>query len=396
MMAAIHAANDKNRVYLIESSGRIGQKILVTGNGKCNIGNRCISTEQYYTNNPNRLEGILNTYSMEDSISFFEKMGMLVTHKGDYYYPYSEQASTVLDVFRRKIASLPIEIITEFDVMDIKPIKNGGFLIVSESKDSLKCDKCIICTGGPAGYKKNRKYHIYDILKKLNIKFSKTVPALVGLGTDDSEKKTIQGVRATCEIQLKIDGITKKTEIGEVQFTEYGLSGIPVFQFSRLASYALMNGQNICAVIDFFPGKSKEELTCFLKGRLENSSQEEILEVLTGVLNKKINLALLHHLMIQPSLKVEALPYDFIDNICSLIKEYTMNITYNRDFEFAQVCAGGVLFSELTDNLESKNIPGLFFAGEILDVDGICGGYNLHFAFASGKIAGRSAANADY
>lgn len=392
MMAAITAAEYQGEVTLIEKNDRVGKKILATGNGKCNISNLDFKTDYYYCSDKKKLQDTFSVFSVKELIAFFENNGMLVRNKNGYLYPYSEQASTVLDTFRRLLVNDRIKLVLEQEVTDAFYHKEKKKFIVKGNGNTFEFDRLIISCGGPASLKKGMGMTGFQIAEGFGHRILKVVPGLVQLKGSDSFLKAMAGVRTQAEIRLYANGKMKATEKGEVQFTDYGISGIPVFQLSRIAAYELEAGNKVQVLIDLFPDYDKEQFLHLIQSRFETMQNVTLEEFLTGTVNKKINLAMIKYMGLKPDMQVKRIPYDKIKKLLMAYRELTIHITAVNGMENAQVCAGGVDFREITTEMESTKRQGLFFTGEVIDVDGKCGGYNLQWAFSSGYIAGRNAA----
>ena len=390
MMAAIQAKTKDNEVILLQKNDRVGKKILATGNGKCNLGNENLSVDCYYSKNSSFVEQVLNRYDTESAVSFFASIGLKVRSKNGYLYPYAEQASVVLDVLRMELERRSIQVKPGVQITDCTPLINKrGYLLKTPDGRSYEADRVILACGGPASLKEGGKDG-YNILQKLGLKTYPLVPGLVQLRTDGKEQKALSGVRCKASLRLFADGIQQGSEQGELQLTDYGISGIPVFQLSRVAAYALRNRKSVMVQIDFTPEYSYDEIVTYLLEQQNLRKDQTVDELLTGFLNKKINLVFLKKCQIAGNRTIESLQKKEIKQLAGLYKNYEVHITGTNPFLNAQVCAGGLDVDEVDEQMQVKKYPGLFVTGELLDVDGICGGYNLHWAFATGAIAGKA------
>lgn len=400
MMAAILAASKGAEVCIYEKNERIGKKILATGNGKCNFSNLVIDENCYRGSNTKRVMRILERFTPEDCVSFFRERGMLIKNRNGYLYPASEQASTVLDILRMQLSFLKVSVMTECEIYDIKIEKNSGqdsyilFGVCEGNKKNFKADSVIFSCGSLAGIpaKKLKGKNAYDILSELKLPMVKVVPALVQLRCKEDFMKSIAGVRVDGEVILYIDGQEICKERGEVQLTEYGVSGIPVFQLSRYAAYALNEQKTVQVDLNVLPAFTEEEYAKFYIDRNIQDDEQTAEEYFLGICNKKF-LALFMKLSgIKPTDKIINVSKDKKDKMFEYMRKLRLNVIASNSFEQAQVCAGGLSVDAVDDNLQLKNYPGVYVVGELLDVDGRCGGYNLQWAFASGYIAGCSAA----
>ena len=389
MVAAIQAKTKDNEVILLEKNDRIGKKILATGNGKCNLGNENLSADCYYSKNQFFVEQVLKRYGTESTISFFDSLGLKVRSKSGYLYPYAEQASTVLDVLRMELERRGIRVEPGVQITECIPFKKRGYLLKASDGRSYEADRVILACGGPASLKEGGKEG-YIMLQKLGLKTYPLVPGLVQLRTDAKEQKAMSGVRCQASLRLFVDGTQQASEQGELQLTDYGISGIPVFQLSRVAAYALKDRKRVTVQIDFAPEYSYDEIVTYLLEQQKLRKEQNVDELLTGFLNKKLNLALIKKCQIAGARKGGSLQKREIKQLAGFYKNYEVHITDTNPFLNAQVCAGGLAIEEVDGQMQVKKYPGLFVTGELLDVDGICGGYNLHWAFATGTIAGKA------
>lgn len=392
LTAAIAARREGADVTILESKDRVGQKILATGNGKCNLGNLNLTISNYYGTDLGIAKSCLSTFGTKETIAFFQSLGLMIREKNGYLYPYSEQASAVLDVLRQEIDALGVTIVTDFPVRDIQRDRKKGFLLLSDQK-KMHFDLLILALGGKAAPKTGSDGSGYHLAGKLGHRIVPVIPALTFLKSDGDIFKAIAGVRAQAEIMLKNEKDRELArESGELQITEQGLSGIPVFQLSRVAGYALENKEKIHAEVDFFPDFSNDELKMLAQKRLTLRNGRTLEGYFTGVLNKKLMQFFLKTAGFKGNLDAKNVSPKQLEQVLFQAKRWIVPIKATGDFQHAQVCAGGVDFSQVTPQLESKLVPNLFFAGEILDIDGKCGGYNLQWAWCSGYLAGCFAA----
>lgn len=394
MMAAITASEFGAEVTLYEKNERVGKKLLATGNGRCNFSNLALSAEQYYCDDKEKLEKILQTFSVGDTVSFFEKSGMLTKSKNGYLYPYSEQASAVLDILRMELAEKGVELRPEMEITDIRYSTERMTFQLKEPDGKNRCyDKVILACGSPASLKKGAGRTGYKLAEGLGHRIRPIMPGLVQLISDAPFCKSLAGVRCQAGIRLLIDKKELAAEQGEVQFTDYGVSGIPIFQVSRLAGYALREGREAVIAVDFFPEQDEEQrFEEFIRKRFISNQNRTLEEFLTGTLNRKINLVLIKQCGCKTNMTAAEAGYEKIRELMLKSRAFPIHISGINSVENAQVCAGGVAFEELDTKLQSKLVPGLYVTGEMVDVDGKCGGYNLQWAWTSGYIAGKSAA----
>lgn len=390
MMAAIHAAGPQTQVLLLEKNDRVGKKLLMTGNGKCNLGNRKLSTACYYSTRPEFVEEVLKRYDTKSTIAFFESAGLKIRERNGGLYPYSEQASAVLDVLRMELERRGVAVQCDTRICKCRKDEKGGYQLEAQDGTHYYGDAVIMACGGPAALKKDGKDG-YIMARKLGLPVSELVPGLVQLRTAEPLQKAMAGVRCQAVVSLLVNGRCEAREQGELQLTDYGVSGIPVFQLSRIAAFALAKQQEVKVRIDFVPEYTQEELFVYLcrQRKLRLAQTAENLQ--TGILNKKLNLVFLNKCGIKGSVPNKEIREESLRKLVVLYKAYEMKVTAVNPFEQAQVCAGGIDLSVFNEHMEVKGKPGLYFTGELLDADGICGGYNLHWAFATGTIAGKAA-----
>ena len=396
--AAICAAmeNKNLKIAIFEKGARVGRKILATGNGRCNLSNKDLSMTRYHGNNKDFALSALTEYDFDKTMVFFERIGILTAELEDgKVYPMGLQASAVVDMLRLKAKSEGIFEVTDFDVRKIKP--NGDTFIVSDKNgDSIKAKKVIVCTGGKAAPEFGTDGSAYSLVTELGHRLTETFPALVQLKCDAKRVRGLKGVKLMGNATLICDGKTIKKEYGEVMFTDYGLSGPPIFQLSREASERLNKGnKDIKIKIDLIPNYEFYQLESILTERRKNLSELECEHFLNGMLNKQIAKQILKES--DESLKLN-LPCSKISDktikvLANKIKGWEFEVTGTNPWKNAQVTAGGINTLDVNEKtMESKKIKGLYLAGEILDIDGDCGGFNLQWAWSSGFSAGKDAA----
>ncbi len=393
MLAAIAAADNGAEVTLYERNERVGKKILATGNGKCNFANRKLSVEAFYGGSGALVSHVINEFSVEDTLSFFENSGMMVKDKNGYLYPASEQASTVLDILCMQLFKRKIKVLCEKKVNRIIPDKDTNTIVIRTGKNETKYDGVVVTCGGSAAPKTGSDGTGCYLAKELGHTVKPIVPALVQLRCKETYLKDIAGVRADARVNLVVDNECVAVERGELQLTDYGISGIVVFQISRIASYALLDQKQVKAYIDFLPDISEMEFEILREKRLKTTWKNETVEdFFTGMLNKKLMLLFIRLAGLSADEKIATADKEKINRVFILCKNFTVTVNGTNSFDNAQVSAGGVSLDEVTYALESKLHKGVYFAGEVLDVDGKCGGYNLQWAWSSGYVAGKNAA----
>ncbi len=393
MMAAITAARAGSTVVIYERNNRIGKKILATGNGKCNLGNKDLTPDLYYGGNKKFIDTSLRQFGVDDTIHFFHSIGLMIKEKNGYLYPLSEQASTVLDVLRGEIQALGIKVVIEAKVNLVSPKGADKWEVgYHNSKDAF--DKVIIACGSKAAPKTGSDGSGYKLANQLGIKLVPTVPALVQLRCSEEYCKMIAGVR--CDAQIRLFNTKNKSkelarERGELQLTEYGISGIPIFQLSRIANYQLRDKEDLIVVIDFLPDYSEEAYQTYYENRISLAEDKTVEEFFTGMLHKKLMTLFIKLSGLKNNTLMKEADVECVKQVFDLCKSFCLHVVGSNSYDNAQVCAGGVSLEEITYEMEAKKAKGIYFVGEVLDVDGRCGGYNLQWAWTSGYIAGMAA-----
>lgn len=386
LMAAISAANSGYNVTIIERLDRIGKKILATGNGRCNFTNINSDIKNFHGKNPDFIKKTMNTFWVNETISFFEELGMLTTvEENGKAYPYSLQASAVLDVLRFEIERLNINVITNFEVKSIIK-KNDFFLIESYDGNQERSDKLIISTGGKASPSLGSNGSGYDIVKKLGHTLTDIFPSLVQIKTDTKYVKALKGIKVNANVTVTVkNNAVLGLSSGEVLFTDYGLSGPAIFNISRL----IAEHKNTKIILDLLPRIDYNSLRELL---IKRKSQTRNLEnYFVGMLNKKVGMTLMKYADVLPYQRSsDTLTDKEIEALIKAIKSFEFEALGTTSWNNAQVTAGGISTDEVNpQTLESKLIKGLYITGEVLDIDGDCGGHNLQWAWTSGYIAGK-------
>lgn len=394
MMAAVTAASEGARVILLEHKDRIGKKILSTGNGRCNFTNIHQEPICYHSEDPLFPWEVVEKFNAQAVISFFLQLGVYSKNRNGYIYPNSDQASAVLDAFRMELDRLKVEIRTGVECREIRPGKKG-FTILTD-QEPVRADRVILCAGSKAAPTTGSDGSGYDLAKKLGHRILPVLPALTALKCEEKFFKSIAGVRANGSVSIWSGDECIAKDTGEIQLTDYGISGIPVFQVSRYASKLLYEKKETDAVLDFMPDFTKEQTNAFLRARAKTRPDKSAEMFLIGLFHKKLCDLWIRLSEIPRQRKAGELTEDEIARLTDLIKEFRVRVRETNPYDKAQVCCGGVDTREVDpETLESVYVPGVYFAGEILDVDGMCGGYNLTFAWASGYVAGKAASGAD-
>ncbi|MCI6859437.1 MAG: aminoacetone oxidase family FAD-binding enzyme [Eubacterium sp.] len=395
MAAAINAAAGKQTVLLIEKLESMGKKILVTGNGKCNLTNLDQKPQYFRTENPEELSLLLNKTCPENIRKFFYDMGIPTKERNGYVYPYNEQASCVREALEERILQNGhITFLPETEVIEVKK-QNTFFFVKTRSKKGKKeqynAISVIISTGGYAGPKFGCDGSGFRMAEELGHDIIPPLPALTALKSSAPFLKKVSGVRNQAAITLEINGKAVAKEQGELQWTDYGISGVAIFQLSHFAVIALENKEPVVLYFDFMPEFSEKEKRELLVTLKKENREKKMLLFTKGIFPAKLSPVILREAKIEGEKKVCEVAGEEWENYISAFSHFPLKIKGYAGYEKAQVTRGGVSLSNLDAHLESRIVPGLFFAGEVTDVDGICGGYNLHWAFSSGQKAGMAA-----
>lgn len=394
LVAAISAAKYGAKVTIIEKNNKVGKKLLATGNGRCNMTNTDMTLGKYRSENLPFVEILVNKYDTECIRMFFEELSLKTRDINGYVYPYSLQASTVVDKLFSMCLSMGIEIKVDTECKDIKVNKDNSLTVVT-AQEQISADKVIIATGLVASTNvKGDKVNENDVFalkcaKNMGHNVFKLTPGLTGIKCENAYLGKVSGVRWDAKVATYVDREKVYEDRGELQFADYGISGIVVFQNARFVSKSLADKRKVEIIVDLMPDFCQNELKSTLVEMFSKFQNMSVFDVLTGIFNNKLVTYILSNSGIDGSLK--ARNFKEIDKLVDGIKNHKLKAVGTRGFEYAQVCAGGIDTREIKDTMESKLVKNVYFVGEALDVEGVCGGYNLHFAFASGIEAGRNA-----
>lgn len=406
LMAAIQAASLGARVTVLEKKEKPGKKILATGNGRCNFTNAFMDSSCYHGNE--NAMSVIRRFGTEEVLSFFEQAGVLAHERNGYYYPFSDQASSITGALVREAQGLGVSIrcgctaegirrtkkgfevqICQKTIVGAreevrkngKKKKSGGEVV--EERSRIGADRVILSCGGKASPVLGSDGSGYTLAQSLGHTVTELVPALTGIRCEEKWFEKLAGVRISARVTLFADGNKMAEETGELQLTDYGVSGIPVFQISRYGALALKRGSRVHGEICFFPELDRRILYRYLQANKKEAYQ--------GLLPDKLLSVLIP--MAEEAAKKKA-NGSFVKEMAELLNHLRFHCTAVNDFDRAQVTGGGIFLEEVNlQTMESKCCPGLYLAGELLDVDGICGGYNLQWAWSSGYFAGISAAD---
>lgn len=386
--AAVTAAESGADVTLIEKNPSVGKKILATGNGRCNYCHDKVTyADLFRPEGDEFLSKVMTCFSPEDVLDKFRSLGITPVSKGGYIYPYSEQARAVSDVLKRAVAKSGAELYTGTEVTDIVK-KENGFKVICEDKE-FDADTVLITTGGKAAPATGSDGRGLDICRNLGHKVITPVPALTYLTIGDHPFKKAAGTRLSATVSIEVSGKILSSDTGQIQITKSGISGIPAFNICRFASVGLLNKEEVKLRIRLVPDMDNEVLKDEISERICGAGTTPY-EALIGLFPDTFADSLLRAAGIDPD-RIPDNEKKTAAKLSEYLKDITLNVTGTGDFSDAQVTCGGVSLDEVDpSSMESKKVPGLFLAGEILDIDGKCGGYNLYFAWASGYIAGKN------
>lgn len=410
LVAGITAARLGRKVTLVEHMDRVGKKILSTGNGRCNITNLHMEESCYRCDEKSFPMKVIEGFGVDETLAFFKGLGVEGKNRNGYIYPCSDQASAVLEVLLWEASHLGVKILTSCKVEKIEAVREKSRERESGTEEKAFCykihtsqgvvqgDALILATGSKAAPSTGSDGSGYVLAKELGHHIIKPLPALVQLRCQGNVYKQMAGIRTEAKVTLHenhLSGTVLGEERGELQLTDYGLSGIPVFQISRFASKALDQKKRVVVAVDFLPSWENSESFGILKKRAGDLKEKTVEEMFIGLLNKKLASVLIKLSGVIPSKKAGELTGKELGRLLSQLKSYEAIVMGVNPFANAQVCCGGVDTREIeASTMESRIKKNLYLTGELLDVDGICGGYNLQFAWSSGVLAGRAAAGA--
>ncbi len=382
-LAAAIEASDNNpniSITVFDRMAKAGKKILATGNGRCNFSNEDLSPRHFYGDDEFLKKVLTSSYS--DDESFFREMGMLTYHEDGRIYPRSQQASAVRDALIYKATESGVSLVTETAINTVKKTDNV-FEINGEIFDAV-----IICGGGCAAPAQGSDGSCYSIAKSLGHSITPLYPALCGLTTPSKDPGVLKGVRCEGKVTLFCDNKYCGEESGEIQFTDKGVSGIPIMNLSHLCG----DSKDIKLSLDLCSDVNREDLSHHINEAKRQSPDKETEDVLAGIVNNKLGFAIMGRARLKAHTPIGKLKGNEINNLINILKAFDIAVTGTRGFDNAQVTRGGINTGEVyPETMKSRLTDGLFFAGEILDIHGDCGGYNLHLAFTTGRIAGISA-----
>lgn len=403
MIAAISASlllSPQHKILILEHGSRVGKKILSTGNGRCNLTNAKIVPERYHGRTPSSYQKVLSLYPPSSTLSFFQKIGLLCREEEDgRFYPCSGQSSSVLDTLRQCLHEQRIETLCDYQIASIRFRQGQGFSL--QGPVAVHAKKVILATGGKAAPSSGSDGSGYDLARSLGHTVTPLFPALCPIRTDPQRTRPMKGMRCSGRVTLLADDFPFRQETGEIQIADGALSGICVFQLSRYVGEFFtchtVSGnpcRELSVSLDLLPEYSQSSLFALLSSWVSQHPDWILEQFLSGILNKRVGQTLLKSLGIGPlSLPCRELKKKQLQQVAAAVKDWRFPVAGICSWNQAQVTAGGLPLTEFYSNtLESRVTPGLYAAGELLDVDGDCGGFNLQWAWCSGCLAGKSAA----
>lgn len=391
MMAAIVAKRNGLEVTLLERNDRVGKKLLATGNGRCNYTNLNINIENYHGMDNSFASDALEELNMDKTIEFFEDLGITpAEEENGKVYPMSFQSSSMLDVLRYELSYLGVELITECFISEIR--KKKKFVVRAKDGRIFEADRVILATGGMATPVSGSDGNGYSIAKSLGHSVTDIFPGLVQLKLEGSVFKQINGVKFVGIAGIYHKNFLISEDKGDILFTDYGISGPPILQISRKAIEYMNKGLEVELRVSIIHTKTLEELEAYLLKRFKKMPMKTIAEGLIGLINKKLIIPILKELNIDKDVSIMDISTDDIEKLTQLLNSWSFKIIGNKGWGQAQVTAGGVNTKEVNKKtMESKILEGLYIVGELLDIDGDCGGFNLQWAWSSGYVAGINA-----
>ena len=387
MAAALAAAeNESVQVVLLERQARVGRKLQATGNGRCNLTNLHAAEGGYHGEEPDFAAYALHQFDPEATLEWFRSLGLFtVAEDSGRVYPYSDQANSVLDILRFALEKPNITVKLGFEVEKVKKTA-GGFRLESK-EETLECDKLIVACGGLAGTKLGGTMSGYKILRSLGHKCTKLRPTLVQIKSGWNGIAALKGVRANCHAAIYHNGQLHAESTGEIQFTEYGISGPVIFEVSRDVCQG--SGEWICR-LDLLPDLEESALLQELLRR--RNTNLPVSELLTGILHNRLGRVVTQTVGISGYVPVAQLEEQELAAVSRTVKCFDVALSEPMGMDSAQVTAGGIVTREFNETtMESRLVSGLYACGEVLDIDGDCGGYNLQWAWSSGRLAGAHA-----
>ena len=393
IMASITAKrlNKNLHIDIFDANKSIGKKILASGNGRCNISNTTISSKNYIGENPSFVEFALKEFDFKAFEKFCKTIGLMLDIKeSGKVYPLSNEAKSVTNLLQLALEELDINIFCEHFVQNLDK-KENKFIVKANEKEFKNYDKVLISSGLGAAPQLNATEIGLDIASKFGHSFNPTYPSLVGLQTQETYNGKLQGVKKECNVALYVNGNFEQEILGDVLFTAYGVSGFAILDISQKAVLALSKFYDVELRINFFPKTAVNDLANQIQTLFKNLPKQKAVDILTGLVSNKIAPILLEICKIDINTKADEINTKQIKSLAHQLNSWRLKVVDTQGFSHAEASGGGVRTIEIDNKtFESKLIKNLFFAGEVLDIVGNRGGYNLHFAWASGYLAGKN------
>lgn len=382
------AQNTEYKITLFERQERVGTKITVTGNGRCNLSNKLVNSV-FYSGDKEFAETVVSEFDTEKAEIFFKSLGLMTAEEDGRIYPMSFSAYSVLDALRFELLKYNIEVLTDTEITSIEKTENGFRL-----NNKLDFDRVIMSCGGKSSLKKGVRANGYELLSSLGIEITELYPSLVQIKASPEITKSLKGIRNISRIFVICDGKVIDKSYGEVLFCDYGISGIASMQIGK--TIAKNEGKNVKIMIDLCPSMQSEEVKNYISDRIKYNKKLKAEDILSGIMHKRLGNAVMRMSGISPSVPAGEISDVKVNTITDFVKAFVLKAEGTKGFESSQVTAGGANCSSFSPfTMECNSVPGLFVTGELLNVDGDCGGYNLHFAWATGFSAGVAAACED-
>jgi len=392
-MAAITAKrlNKNLQIDMFDANKGIGKKILASGNGRCNISNNQITSKNYIGENPEFVNFALKEFDFKAFEKFCKSIGLLLDIKESRkVYPLSNEAKSVTNLLELALKELDIKLYLEHMIQDIEKIEDK-FVVKTQEHEYKNYDKVLISNGLGAAPQLNANESGLEIASKFGHSYNSTYPSLVGLQTENTYNGKLQGVKKECNVSLFVNNNLEQEIFGDVLFTSYGVSGFAILDISQLAVLNLNSYQDVKIAINFFPKINKNDLADQIQSLLKTVPTQKVVDILTGMVSNKIAPVLLDICKISLDTKANEINAKQIKAIAYQLNQWKMKIIDTQGFGHAEASGGGVRTIEVDNKTyESKLCKGLYFAGEVLDIVGNRGGFNLHFAWASGYLVGKS------
>ena len=386
LMAAITAAKNGAKVTLLEKGAKAGRKLAITGNGRCNLTNTKIDEESFRGEHPDFAFGAFGQFDVQDTVRFFSSIGIYTKNRDHGLYPYSDQAPQVVQLLMEEAQRRKVKCKCSTEITKLEK-KDGRFLAHTDGW-TYEADACILACGSKAAPETGADGSGYDLAAGFGHTMVPVLPALTGLKAEKSRYPKLAGLRCDGRVTVRCGDVCTSSR-GELQFTSYGISGIPTFQVSHQAVRCWAEGQPVELSVNFLPDFTEAQQRAFLDARLQQAPDRSAGSFLAGLFHQKLIEVLLLEAGIKTGTAMAAVPAEKKEKLYGLIQAMPAKMTGYMDFSHAQVCSGGVSTEEIDrETMESRRVPGLYFAGEMVDIDGACGGYNLQWAWSSGHCAG--------